>query len=53
MFPSLDPIRLRESDSDDVIYLINQLSQKGRQLGKSSLTQVNRKKVYADQVNWV
>ena len=51
-FPALDPFRLRRKEADEVILLINKLSRQGRKKPISTESAKQRKKVYADQVNW-
>jgi len=51
-FPALDPFRLRKKEADEVILLINKLSRQGRKKPSSPERMKQRKKVYADQVNW-
>jgi hypothetical protein len=47
MFPSLDPLYLRQVDAMEVIVLIRKITR-----SSSGSSQAKRKKVYADQVAW-
>lgn len=48
MFPSLNPLSLRQYDAIEVIQLIRKIIQSSHHREQG----VSRKKVYADQVNW-
>ena len=53
VFPSLNPISIRETDSLEVINLINKMIRKGR-FHEEKVNQPKKQRVlkYADEVSW-
>jgi len=51
-FPSLNPFTIRDAEADEVIWLINKMIEKGRMVEAPSKPTKQRKRVYADEVNW-